>query len=241
MELLRPELPLSEVHRSQGLVCRENDLSTIRNEAQLIDSILAGNTSLYHDLLQPYEKLVYRMAFMMLRNEADAEDASQEAFLRAYRNLASFRSESKFSTWLTSIALNEARARLRYRKGGLAVSLDSFSNQTTSLPAQYVCDKQESALQSLERAELRAQLERAISDLPVIYREVLLMRLIDERSVRSTAQALMSTEGLVKTRLHRGRRMLQRRLSAHRLKQRPSNTAVLLEDALPATSFFADD
>jgi RNA polymerase sigma-70 factor, ECF subfamily len=119
------------------------------------------------------------MAFMMIRNDADAEDAAQEAFLRAYSKLASFRSEAKFSTWLTSIVLNEALARLRRREGGLAVSLDSLSNQATLLPAQYVSYKQESALQRVERAELRSQLQRAISDLPAIYREVLLMRFLE--------------------------------------------------------------
>nr|WP_257031092.1 sigma-70 family RNA polymerase sigma factor [Edaphobacter lichenicola] len=186
----------------------------------MIGSILAGNTSLYHDLVRPYETLVYRMAFVMLRNEADAEDAAQETFLRAYRKLASFRSESKFSTWLTSIVLNEARARLRRRKGGLAVSLDSLSNQASLSPARYVCDKQESVLLSLERAELRSQLQRAVADLPAIYRDVLQMRLLDECSVRCTAQALKSTEGVIKARLHRARRMLQRRFDANRTREK---------------------
>ena len=220
MEPLRQIVASSKSHPSPVLVSCGDDSLAIRDEAQLIESILVGNTSLYRDLVRPYEALVYRMAFMMLRNEADAEDAAQEALLRAYRKLASFRSESKFSTWLTSIALNESRARLRRREGGLAVSLDSLSSQATLLSARYVRDKQESALRSLEREELRSQLQRAISGLPRIYREVLQMRLLDELSVRSTAQALMSTEGVVKARLRRARRMLQRRFSAYRLREK---------------------
>jgi RNA polymerase sigma-70 factor, ECF subfamily len=223
MEPNRPIIALFESQSSSVLIRCADDSPSIRDETQLIESILAGDTNLYHDLVRPYEALVYRMAFLMLRNEADAEDAAQETFLRAYRKLASFRSESKFSTWLTSIVLNEAKARLRHRKNGVAVSLDSLSSQTQSLPARCIYDKQESALLSLERAELRSHLQRAIADLPTIYREVLQMRLVDEFSVRYTAQALMSTEGVIKARLHRARRMLQRRFDAHRAREKTSH------------------
>ena len=175
--------------------------------------------NLFHDLVRPYEALVYRMAFVMLRNEADAEDAAQETFLRAYRKLASFRSESKFSTWLTSIVLNEARARLRRRKNGVAVSLDSLSSQRAATRSIHLRQTGKCSTES-ERAELRSHLQRAIADLPTIYREVLQMRLVDECSVRCTAQALMSTEGVIKARLHRARRMLQRRFDAHRTREK---------------------
>jgi RNA polymerase sigma-70 factor, ECF subfamily len=223
MEPNRPIIALFESQSSSVLIRCADDSPSIRDETQLIESILAGDTNLYHDLVRPYEALVYRMAFLMLRNEADAEDAAQETFLRAYRKLASFRSESKFSTWLTSIVLNEAKARLRRRKNRVAVSLDSLSSQTQSLPARCIYDKQECALLSLERAELRSHLQRAIADLPTIYREVLQMRLVDEFSVRYTAQALMSTEGVIKARLHRARRMLQRRFDAHRAREKTSH------------------
>src|SRR5271167_3919305 len=95
-----------------------------RDEAQMIASILAGNAQEFHDLIQPYERSVYSMALSMLQNEADAEDAAQEAFLKAFRNLARFRGEAKFSTWLVSITLNEARSRLRSRKNVKMESLD---------------------------------------------------------------------------------------------------------------------
>jgi DNA-directed RNA polymerase specialized sigma24 family protein len=83
------------------------------NEAAMIASILAGDTRLYHDLIRPHERSVYMMALSFTKNEADAEDIAQEAFLKAFRNLSTFRAESKFSTWLISITLNEARSRLR--------------------------------------------------------------------------------------------------------------------------------
>src|SRR6202047_1334662 len=99
-------------------------VSDSTDEAQIIASILAGNTHLFHDLIRPHERSVYAMALSLLHNEADAEDAAQEAFLKAFRNLSRFRGEAKFSTWLVSIALNEARSRLRSRKNVKIESLD---------------------------------------------------------------------------------------------------------------------
>src|SRR5271168_4334627 len=83
------------------------------NEATMIASILAGDTRLYYDLIRPHERSVYMMALSFVKNKADAQDIAQEAFLKAFRNLSAFRAESRFSTWLISITLNEARNRLR--------------------------------------------------------------------------------------------------------------------------------
>src|ERR1700723_275434 len=95
-----------------------------RDESQMIASILGGNTQQFHDLIRPHERSVYIMALSLLQNEADAEDAAQEAILKAFRNLANFRGDAKFSTWLISITLNEARSRLRSRKNVKIESLD---------------------------------------------------------------------------------------------------------------------
>ena len=91
-------------------------ISENRNEAQMIASILAGNTHEFQMIRSADERSVYSMALSMLQNEADAEDAAQEAFLKAFRNLEKFRGEAKFSKWLISITLNEARSRLRSNK-----------------------------------------------------------------------------------------------------------------------------
>jgi RNA polymerase sigma-70 factor (ECF subfamily) len=79
----------------------------------MIAAILAGETQVYHELIRPYERSVYMMALSYMKNEADADDVAQEAFVGAFRHLASFRAEAKFSTWLISITLNEARSPLR--------------------------------------------------------------------------------------------------------------------------------
>ena len=82
------------------------------NEAGLIARILAGEKELFHELIRPYERMVYLTLFAIVKNEAEAEDGAQEAAIKAYRYLASFRGEAKFSTWLTTIAINEGRKRL---------------------------------------------------------------------------------------------------------------------------------
>ena len=104
---------MAEEHSADALVhaMKESQFAT-RDEPAIIKLILAGNTQLYHELIRPYERSVYMMALSLLRNEADAEDVAQEAFLKAFDKLGSFRFESKFSTWLISITLNEARGRL---------------------------------------------------------------------------------------------------------------------------------
>src|SRR5260370_28326404 len=103
----------------------------VRDEAALIAAILAGDTRHFHELIRPYERSVYVMAFSMLRNEAEAEDAAQEAFLKAFRKLNTFRADSKFGTWLISITLNEGRSRLRRRQ---IVKMDSLDT-----PAEEHC------------------------------------------------------------------------------------------------------
>ena len=97
----------------------------------MIASILDGNTEQYYDLIRPYELSVYRMALSFMKNETDAEDVAQEAFLKALRNLASFRGQAKFSTWLISITLNEARHRLRRRSVVRTESLDETPEEAS--------------------------------------------------------------------------------------------------------------
>src|SRR5271169_5323695 len=90
--------------------------SVPRDEAELIARVLAGERDLFHELVLPYERSVYFAAYSVLRNEHDAEDVAQEAVLKALKNLASFRGDAKFGTWLVSIAVNEARAQLRHNR-----------------------------------------------------------------------------------------------------------------------------
>jgi RNA polymerase sigma-70 factor (ECF subfamily) len=184
-----------------------------RDEQQMIAAILAGDTQLYHQLIRPYERSVYMMAVSYMKNEADAEDVSQEAFLKAFHHLASFRSESKFSTWLVGIALNEARSRLR-RDGVLRMdSLDDTTEDGGHISPAILRDWREVPSEALERKEVRQMLQKAITGLPEKYREVFILRDVEELNIFETAVALSITVANVKVRLHRARLMLQKQLS----------------------------
>ena len=190
----------------------------VRDEAQMIAKILAGDSQLFHELIRPYERRVYVMALSFLHNEADAEDATQEAFLKAFRNLSSFRGESKFGTWLVSIALNEARTRIRHQNTVKIESLDEPPDDQGHVSPALLRDWKEIPSEALERKEIRLLLQKAITALPLIYREVFQLRDIEQLSVNEAATALGISIAAVKVRLHRARMMLQKKL-APELKQ----------------------
>ena len=184
-----------------------------RDESQMIAAILAGDRDLYHKLIQPYELSVYRMALSFVKDEAEAEDVAQEAFLKAFRNLTNFRGHSKFSTWLISITLNEARGRLRRQTKARMESLDELPEEGGKVSPALLRDWREIPSESLERQEVRALLQKAIEELAPIYREVLVLRDIEELSIEETAGALAISISSVKVRLHRARIMLQKELA----------------------------
>ncbi|WP_446742065.1 sigma-70 family RNA polymerase sigma factor [Silvibacterium acidisoli] len=184
-----------------------------RDEAGMIAAIVAGDSQLFHELIRPYERSVYVMAFSMMKNEADAEDVAQEAFLKAFRNLAGFRADAKFSTWLITIMLNEARNRLRRSSTAKTESLDDTDPETGSVSPAVLVDWREIPSETLERAEVRSLLENAVKALPEIYRQVFLLRDVEGFSVSEAAEALKISEVAVKVRLHRARMMLQKALA----------------------------
>ena len=184
-----------------------------KNEAELIAKVCAGEKELFHELIRPYEKAVYLAALGLLHDEAESEDVAQEAMIKAYRNLRSFRAESKFSTWLLAITLNEARSRLRKSQRAPQESLDDQQElyEGDFTPA-LLTDWREIPSEALERSELRAMLQAAVKALPKIYREVFTLRDLEELSVEETAHLLGVTSNVVKVRLHRARLMLQKQL-----------------------------
>ncbi|MFZ0633475.1 MAG: sigma-70 family RNA polymerase sigma factor [Acidobacteriaceae bacterium] len=184
-----------------------------RDEAQMIASILGGDRELYHKLIRPYELSVYRMALSFVKDETEAEDVAQEAFLKAFRDLTNFRGESKFSTWLISITLNEARRRLRRQSTVRMESLDDPIEEGGKVSPALLRDWREIPSEALERKEVRALLQDAIGQLSPIYREVLVLRDMEELSIEETASALAISISAVKVRLHRARIMLQKELA----------------------------
>src|SRR5271156_6489093 len=134
------------------------------NEATMIASILAGDTRLYYDLIRPHERSVYIMALSFVKNQADAEEIAQEAFLKAFCNLSGFRAESRFSSWLISITLNEARSRLR--RQAIMKSLDDPADDRGVVSPALLRDWREIPSEAIERQEIRQMLQEAVISLP---------------------------------------------------------------------------
>jgi RNA polymerase sigma-70 factor (ECF subfamily) len=193
------------------------------NEAVLIARVLAGEKEVFHELIRPYEKLVFVTIFAIVKNEAEAEDGAQETMISAYRNLKSFRGEAKFSTWLVTIAMNEARKRLRKAKAAAENSVDEPREESEGdyTPA-VLTDWREIPLEALERKELKEKLREAVGMLPEKYREVFVLRDIEELNQEETAAALGINVTLVKVRLHRARMMLQKMLVPYLKSEAPA-------------------
>ena len=179
----------------------------------MIAAILGGEIQLYHELIRPYERSVYVMALSYMKSEADAEDVAQEAFVRAFRKLESFRAESKFSTWLISITINEARTRLRRQALVRMEPLDQLPDEDKSISPALLRDWREIPSEAVEREEVRNLIQLAVGQLPDIYREVFLLRDVEELTISETAGALNISVPSVKVRLHRARMMLQKQLA----------------------------
>jgi len=177
------------------------------DEAQLIARIKSGEADCFYQLMRPYERAVFLAALSLLKNESDAEDVAQEAVLKAFANLAKFRGDSKFSTWLIRIATNEALMKLRKeRRHRLDDSLDE---QRKGEEGDYVprdfADWREIPSEALQKKELRQALSRALASLTPKHREVFVLRDVQHFSIAETAQMLGLSQSAVKTRLLRAR------------------------------------
>ena len=176
-------------------------------EKILIERILAGETDLFEPLVKTYELGVYNLALRMLKNEQDALDASQEAFLRAWRSLASFRGDSKFSVWLYRLTSNICLDMLR-RSGRLREdSLTDEQGAETDLP-----DERGDPQRALEQKELSAAVLEGLEALPPAFRQALVLRDINGLSYDEIAQVTGLEAGTVKSRIFRARRKLADRL-----------------------------
>ena len=183
-------------------------------EADCIRRILAGERHLFHDLIRPCERSIYFLLMSVLRNETEAEDAAQDTAIKVYLNLKNFRGDSQFRTWVLSIARNEGLGRLRKAGTRREDSLDADTDdQSGDYTPAVLTSWREIPSETLEREQLGVILRKAVVSLPEIYRNVVLLRDIEEMDARETAQALGINEGAVKVRLHRARALLQRELA----------------------------
>src|SRR5882724_5259726 len=135
------------------------------NEETLIRRIRDGEHDLFYELIRPYERRVYATAFAILRNEADAEDAAQEAALKAFKNIRQFRGEAKFSTWLIQITLNEARMRKRREHVHMMEPIADRQDDEGNYTPRDFADWREIPSETLERKEVREKLAEALASL----------------------------------------------------------------------------
>lgn len=188
-------------------------------EFALIDRVLAGHHEDFYELIAPYERRVFLTAYEILHVPADAEEVAQEAFLKAFRGLRSFRREARFPSWLLRIAANEARQRLRKAR---EVSLEAMmpSYEEGNYTPIFLADWREIPVEALLRQETRRLLNESMAALPENYRIIITLRDINGLSNTETAQVLGLTLSNTKVRLLRARLML-RDLVVERLSSKP--------------------
>jgi RNA polymerase sigma-70 factor, ECF subfamily len=188
---------------------------TTSTDAELAGRLRRGDAAVFRILMQRHNQRLFRMARSILRDSADAEDAVQDAYVLAFTRINQFRQAASLGTWLSRIVLNEAFRRLRQRKdmSGLDGN-DDFSGKAPI--AQVIpfpgAQGQTTPEEDAARAEIRRVLERAIDNLPDMFRVVFVLREIEQMSVEETAACLDIPVGTVKTRLHRAHYLLGRSL-----------------------------
>jgi RNA polymerase sigma-70 factor, ECF subfamily len=199
--------------------------SCLESDAELVEHARRGDERAFRAIMERNNQRLYRLARMLLRDDAEAEDVVQEAYLRAFSALSRFRGEASLATWLTRIALNEALGRKRKQRPTVDLAVletEQDKGQIIRFPAMNPdSDPERDAAQH----EIRRLLERAIDALPEAFRVVFVMRDVEEMSIEETASCLGIRPETVKTRLHRARRLLREALD--------QRLASALKDAFP--------
>jgi len=184
---------------------------TTATDAELVSQVLDGDTAVFEWLMRRYNQRLYRIIRSILRDETEAEDVLQEAYVRAFEHLRQLADRTLFAGWLTRIAMHEAFARLRARQRFQPL-LEGGEQEENGMTLDHHPSSSPEAVTA--RHEIRRILETAIDRLPQPYRTVVMMRDIEELSTEETAECLQITPANVKIRLHRARTLLRRELWA---------------------------
>ncbi len=186
----------------------------LENESALVAEAREGNRAAFTTLLNQYDRNIYRLTLNITSNREDAEDAMQEAFLKAFQNLGQFRGGSRFYTWLVRIAVNEALMKLRRRQADKQVSLDEpIALSDHDLMPREIEDWGENPERRFAQGELQSILAEVIERLEPPFRTVFLLRDVENFSTEETAQMLNLSLPAVKARLLRARLKLRERLN----------------------------
>lgn len=185
----------------------------VNGDAELVARARDGDPAAFEELVQKYERKVFRLAKNITNNDEDAEDVLQETFLKAYSHLDGFQGNSRFYTWLVRIAVNEALMKLRKRKSDKMVSLDEGIETGEETMVREIAVWEDDPEQRYSQEEIRAILHEAISSLRPAFRTVFILRDIEELSTEETANLLDLSIPAVKSRLLRARLQLRERLT----------------------------
>lgn len=190
--------------------------SDANSDAELVSLATAGNDLAFAQIMRRHNRLLFRTARSILKNDDDTQDALQEAYLRAWRALASFRADARLSTWLVRIVVNEALGRLR-REGvqpAQVLPLNAAVEADGETPEmQMPANPDDQPEPSVMRAQVRRQIEARIDTLPDSFRTVFMLRCVEEMSVEEVAVALGIPEATVRSRFFRARGILREGLS----------------------------
>lgn len=178
-------------------------------DEQIVEKVLTGQTALFEVLMRRHNERVYRAARAIIKDESEAEDIMQQAYMNAYSHLRQFDGRSQFSTWLTRIAIHEALARARRRGRYTNMDTEHMRGLTLATSIASAPDPERLAFSR----ELGALMESAIDRLPDGAREVFILRMVEGMNTEEAAIALDVSEAVVKTRLSRARAALRRELS----------------------------
>ena len=183
------------------------------DESALVAQAKAGDHNAFGELVNKYERKIYRLAKNITRNDEDAEDVLQDAFLKAYTHLDNFKGDSKFYTWIVRIAVNEALMRLRKRKTDRSVSLDEPVELGEETVMREIAVWEDNPEQQYSQEEWRKILDEAVDSLKPDFRTVFVLRDIEELSTEETAETLGISVPAVKSRLLRARLALREKLT----------------------------
>ncbi|MBB3412099.1 RNA polymerase sigma-70 factor (ECF subfamily) [Rhizobium sp. BK316] len=180
-----------------------------RSDPELVAMALARDPAGFRAIMRRYNRRLFRIARGILRDDAMAEDALQDAYLKAFRHLADFQGTSAFSTWLTRIVMNEALGRLRKARRTPEMPVDTMQGRILDFPTGSPIDNPET---SMAQRQILKLVEEATDSLPEEFRLVFIARVIEEMSVEETAEMLSLKPETVRSRLHRARALLRRQL-----------------------------
>jgi RNA polymerase sigma-70 factor (ECF subfamily) len=183
------------------------------DESLLVARARSGDAAAFTELVNRYERKIYRLAKHITQNDEDAEDVLQEAFLKAYEHLDTFQGNSKFYTWIVRIAVNEALMRLRKRRSDRTVPLDEPIDTGEETVAREIAVWEDNPEQRYSREEMHDILDQAVQTLKPDFRTVFVLRDIEELSTEETAESLGISVPAVKSRLLRARLALREKLT----------------------------